>query len=127
MSAPHGTPPPANNPHNPNNPNRPNPNYLKNFGFLLLAVWLIFQGLAYILKISIPHDSKILQGINLTAGVILFLHAVKLLHGNYGVFFLGCWLILQNILYLFHLTFTHSGLLISSFGIIIGILLILKK
>jgi hypothetical protein len=99
---------------------------MKQAGLWLLAAWLILQGLEAIFKFSFPGDGKVLPIINLIAGAALFLYAVKLKHGNIGLFLLGCWAILQNTLFLFHLTFSHSSLIVPLLGLIAGVFLVVK-
>lgn len=100
---------------------------MKQTSLWLLAAWLIIQGLEFIFKFSFPHEEKILPIINLLAGTALFLYAVKLKRGDIGLFLLGCWAVLQNTLFLFHVTFHYSGMVLSILGIVAGIFLIIGQ
>jgi len=99
---------------------------MKYIGLLLLAIWLIAQGAGSLLNIYFPYEAKVLPIINVISGVLLTLTTIKLKHGDIGIFFLGCWAILQSSLFLFHITFSHSNLVVHLLGILAGILLILK-
>ncbi len=98
---------------------------MKQAGLWFLAAWLIIQGLQVVFKFSLPGEAKLLPVINLLAGVCLFLYAVKLKRGDIGLFLLGCWAVLQNILFLFHLTFHYSAMVVSILGIVAGCFLII--
>jgi len=98
---------------------------MKQAGLWFLAAWLIIQGLQVVFKFSFPKEDKILPLINLVSGVALFLYAVKLKRGDIGLFLLGCWAILQNTLFLFHITFHYSSLVIAILGIMAGIFLVI--
>ncbi len=98
---------------------------MKQIGLWFLAAWLIIQGLEAVFKFSFPADGKILPAINLLSGSALFLYAVKLKRGDVGLFLLGCWAVLQSTLFLFHLSFHHSNMIVSILGILAGIFLII--
>ena len=99
----------------------------KYIGLVLLAFWLILQGLEGFFEFYIPHEEKILPIINITAGLILLFQAIKLKHGDVGVFLLGCWAVLNSTLFLFHTSFFYSNTIVNLLGVVAGIMLILKK
>lgn len=97
---------------------------VKYFGLVLLAIWLIVQGLEYLLGFYFPKEQKILPAINLLAGIMLLLYAIKLKRGDVGLFLLGCWAILQSSMFLFHYSFSYSNAIVHILGIVAGVLLI---
>lgn len=96
-------------------------------GLVLLGLWLTAQGLEGIFEFYFPHEDKILPVINLLAGLILSGYAIKLKHGDIGLFLLGCWATLNSGLFLFHYSFHYSNTIIHVLGIAAGMMLILKK
>jgi hypothetical protein len=98
----------------------------KYIGLVLLAVWLITQGLENLFEFYFPHEDKILPAINLIAGVILLMYAIKLKHGDIGLFLLGCWAFLSSSLFLFHYSFFYSNIITHVLGVAAGIMLIMR-
>jgi hypothetical protein len=91
----------------------------KYIGLVLLAVWLITQGLENLFEFYFPHEDKILPAINLIAGIILLLYAIKLKHGDIGLFLLGCWAFLSS-------SFFYSNIITHVLGVAAGIMLIMR-
>lgn len=98
----------------------------KYIGLVLLALWLIAQGLEGIFDFFFPHEEKILPIINFIAGLILLGYAVKLKHGDLGLFVLGLWSALRSGFFLFHYSFNHSNTILDVLGIVAGILLLIR-
>lgn len=98
----------------------------KYIGLVILALWLTLQGLEGLFEFYFPHEDKILPTINLIAGVFLLSYAIKLKHGNLGLFFLGCWCVLHNGLFLFHYSFSYSNSIVNVLGIVAGVMLVIK-
>lgn len=98
----------------------------KHIGLVLLAVWLITQGLEGFFEFYFPHENKVLPAINFTAGAILLGIAIKMKHGDIGLFLLGCWSVLNSGLFLFHYSFTYSDTITHILGVTAGLFLIMK-
>jgi hypothetical protein len=98
----------------------------KYLGLIFLAIWLIAQGLESFFEFYFPHEEKIFPAINLVAGIILAGYCIKLKHGDIGLFLLGCWAVLDSILFLFHFSFEYSNMIVHGLGLVAGIMLILK-
>ncbi len=98
----------------------------KYIGLLFLGIWLTVQGLEGYFEFYFPHENKVLPLINLVAGLLLLFQAIRLKHGDVGIFLLGCWAILSSFLFLSHLSFTHSNTVVHLLGLVAGILLILR-
>jgi hypothetical protein len=98
----------------------------KYIGLVILAIWLTAQGLEGLFEFYFPHEDKILPTINLIAGVLLLSYAIKLKHGDLGLFFLGCWAVLNSGLFLFHYSFSYSNTIVNVLGVVAGVMLIIK-
>lgn len=99
---------------------------MKYTGLILLALWLIAQGLKFIFNLYFPREQEILPLVNMAAGVFLVLCLLKIKRGEISLFFLGVWAILQSSLLLFDYSFNYSHTLVHLLGIVAGILLIFK-
>lgn len=99
----------------------------KYIGLVFLAIWMITQGLEGFFEFYFPHEDKVLPAINLSAGFILLFYAIKLKHGDIGLFLLGCWAVLNSGLFLFHYSFIYSSTITHVLGIAAGVCLILKR
>jgi uncharacterized membrane protein YphA (DoxX/SURF4 family) len=100
---------------------------IKYIGLIFLAVWLILQGLTGYFEFYVPYEEKIFPAINLIAGLILLFRSIKLKHGDVGLFLLGCWAVLDSVLFLFHYSFRYSNTIVHLLGLVAGILLIFRR
>ncbi|MCK5871377.1 MAG: hypothetical protein KAG26_01005 [Methylococcales bacterium] len=110
---------------------------LKYIGFVILALWLILQGLGDVLKIGFLKDHKILPIINMVGGAFLILGLIKrqlsdisiLLFGAWskhiGLFILSVWLILQGLGNTLKFDFPDYDKILPILNIVGGIFLIL--
>lgn len=99
---------------------------LKYIGLVILALWLIAQGVGHLLEFYFPKEQKILPIINIVAGVILVLATIKIKRGEIGLLILGIWAVFQSSMFLFNYSFNYSNMAVHILGIFAGLLLIFK-
>lgn len=99
---------------------------MKNLGLLILAVWLITQGVLDLTKLHFPYDKLILSIVALVAGLVLLIYVIKTKLSDVGLLLLGVWLVLRSSLYLFHLSFPYSDMTIAIIGVVSGGLLLIR-
>ncbi|MCK5121423.1 MAG: hypothetical protein KAQ91_05540 [Methylococcales bacterium] len=99
---------------------------MKYWGLLILALWLIIQGVLDLTNLHFPYEKLVMSIMALVAGLVLFLHAVKTKLSDVGLLLLGIWLVLRSSLFLFHFTFPYSDMTIAILGIVAGVLLLIR-
>ena len=98
----------------------------RNPGFLLLAIWLIAQGLLGLLPLRIPGIGPVLDLIALGAGVLLLVGARGRSVSRYpGTLLLSIWLIATGLLGLFGGSVAGLVSILALVSIIAGILILL--
>jgi len=94
---------------------------------LLLAIFLILQGLMILFNIAFDASGIILGILALvSAGFMLFGKKLNIAK-NLGVLFLAIWLILTGLMLLINLGFSAMPLIMCILAILAGIFLLLKK
>ena len=99
---------------------------MNSIGPFLLALWLISQSLIKLLDLKLPYGSIILSVVALSAGVFLLWPAIKLKKGV-GWLLLSLWLILSAGSELFHLSFSHSSVILAIISFFSGFFLLIRK
>lgn len=106
----------------PHQDNRP----LISMGMLMLVVVLMTRGLLALLNTSFPGANVVLSVIATAAGFLLLfaLFEPRNFH-TIGVFVLGVWLIMVNLLPWFNIVYPYSGIVNNSLAFIAGVLLLI--
>jgi hypothetical protein len=101
---------------------------MSNIGILLLAIWLILQGIIPLLGIRIPSEDVILGILAIAAGVLLLLPQRKMrFTGNLGMLLLSIWLIVLGVIQVLQINFPASTTILAILAIAAGVLLLLKR
>ncbi len=97
-------------------------------GMIVLAIWLIAQGIVSLFQITIPSVALILPVIAILAGVLLLLRArdPKAVV-NLGYLLLSVWLILTGLLTLFGVASLQLAIVMAVLGAVAGILILVGQ
>ncbi len=97
-------------------------------GIIVLALWLIVQGIVDLFQINIPSLTFILPIIAILSGVLLMLRArdPKTVI-NLGYLLLSVWLILTGLLPLFGISSAQLVIVMAVLGAVAGVLLLVGQ
>jgi hypothetical protein len=97
-------------------------------GSLLLAIFLILQGVFFLFNIDFAGIMIIIGALAIAAGILMLMgmKGAKISQ-SLGILFLAIWLILNGLIFLIRLSFSGSALILSILAIVSGIFLILKR
>ena len=97
-------------------------------GIIVLALWLIVQGIVDLFQINIPSLTFILPIIAILSGVLLMLRArdPKTVI-NLGYLLLSVWLILTGLLPLFGVSSAQLVIVMAVLGAVAGVLLLVGQ
>lgn len=100
---------------------------MKNYGLLLLGVWLAGRSGLDLLGVSFPYQKLVLQILALVAGSLLILNEFKARLESMGTLLLGIWLAAGAAMALSGYGFASSKLVMAVLALVAGVLLILRK
>ncbi|OGO34200.1 MAG: hypothetical protein A2Z16_06420 [Chloroflexi bacterium RBG_16_54_18] len=101
---------------------------MRNFGMILLAIWLILYGAIPLIGISIPSADLILAILAVAAGLLILLGQRRFhFKGNFGFLLLAVWLILVGLLQLINIGFPASGTVTAILAIAAGVFLLIRR
>ncbi len=100
---------------------------LKVTGLLLLACWLIVQGLLILTPLHFSYEKTLLAALALTSGVVLLMDLLRFKLANAGILMLSIWLLLRSSMILFHVHFPYSETLLAGLGIVAGVFLMVRR
>jgi hypothetical protein len=101
---------------------------INSIGMLVLAVWLVAQGLVSLFRITNPTVLLALPIIAILAGVLIMLRIRDSKPAvNVGFLLLSVWLILTGLNPLLHVDTTELGLVLSIFGLAAGVLILVGQ
>ncbi len=86
---------------------------MKNYGLLLLGLWLITRSLLELFNFHFSYDHLVLACIALAAGILFFVYELKTKLQSIGMVLLGIWLITGAAMALFKFTFPSSQLIMG--------------
>jgi len=97
----------------------------KNFGVVLLGIWLIATGLFPLLNVSFTSSALLLALLAVATGVLILVgpRGGKLPR-NLGALLLSIWLIATGLFPLLNIRFANSGLLLALLAIAAGVLIL---
>ncbi|HEX9013036.1 MAG TPA: hypothetical protein VF813_05950 [Anaerolineaceae bacterium] len=101
---------------------------LNSIGLIVLAVWLVLEGLVTLFKIDIPSLTLILPILAILAGVLVLLRirdSKPIV--NLGMLLLALWLILTGLIPLLRINQADLGLVMAVLGVAAGVLLLLGQ
>jgi hypothetical protein len=96
-------------------------------GLLLLAFWLIVEGLLSLTGLHFPYEKIILAVLAFASGLFLLLDMFLSRLGNIGLLLLSIWLLINSTMVLFHYHFPYSQAILACLGIGAGLLLIVRR
>ena len=97
-------------------------------GFILLAIWLIVQGLVGLFDVGFEGLGILLGILAIAAGVVLLIALTRGgIGSNIGLLLLGIWLVARGLLALFHVgvSFVETALALIAIGA--GVLIVLGR
>jgi hypothetical protein len=102
-------------------------NILKNLGWILLGIWLVFRGLFALIDASFTGLNLVLDILAIAAGLLILfgLRSRSLSNPrNLGDLLLGIWLLLSALLSLLNASFAGAGLVLDILAIAAGALIL---
>ena len=100
----------------------------RNWGLLLLSIWLIATGLLPLLKISLPHEATILAVLALAAGILLLIGASGTrMVSHLSALLLSIWLLVQGAIQLLQVSFPQMGLVMAVLAVAAGALMLVGR
>ena len=101
---------------------------MRALGNILLAVWLILEGLISLLNLSFSGSDLIMAILAIAAGVMLILGRGNIKFSrNLGILLLSIWLILFGLLPLIGISFSADYIVLGVLAIAAGVLLLLNR
>ncbi len=101
---------------------------INTIGMIVLAVWLVAQGLVTLFRVTNPTVVLVLPVFAIVAGVLILLRirdskAIV----NLGFLLLSVWLILTGLLPLLNVGSTEIGLVLAILGLAAGVLILVGQ
>jgi hypothetical protein len=101
---------------------------LNNIGMIILALWLVAQGMVTMFQINNPNLTVALPVLAILAGVMILLRlreSKPLV--SLGILLLSVWLILTGIIPILHAQSTELALVMAALGLAAGILILVAQ
>lgn len=106
----------------------PRGRWTQNLGIILLAIWLILEGLLGLFGFHFSAEGTVLGIIAIVAGAILLFRLPRGgLSRNLGIVLLAIWLILEGVLSLFGFSFTSEDIVLGILAIVAGVLILFER
>jgi hypothetical protein len=106
----------------------PRGRWTRNLGIILLAIWLILEGLLGLFGFHFSGEGIVLGIIAIVAGAILLFRLPRgRLSRNLGIILLSIWLILEGLLSLFGFSFASEGIVLGILAIAAGVLILFER
>ncbi len=100
---------------------------MKKAANILLGIWLIATGFAYLGVIRFANSGTLLALLAIVAGILLLLaDRGEKLWPRIGNILLGLWVLLNGLLAILHLHFTGSGVVLEVLAISAGVLILIR-
>jgi hypothetical protein len=94
---------------------------------IILAIWLILQGLVDLVALTLPGGDLLLAILAIVAGILIFLDIRGAVGSNIGRLLLAIWLILAGIIPLLSISFPASDTVLAVLAVAAGVLLLLRR
>jgi len=100
----------------------------RNWGLVVLSLWLIATGLLPLLKISLPGGAMILAILAIAAGVLLLssLSGMRIT-SRLGALLLSIWLLVQGAIQLLQISFPQMGPVMAVLAVAAGALMLVGR
>jgi len=100
----------------------------RNWGLIVLSIWLIATGLLPLLKISLPGGTMLLAVLAVAAGVLLLIGTGGTrLTSHLGALLLSIWLLVQGAIQLLQVSFPQMGLVMAVLAVAAGALMLVGR
>ncbi len=100
----------------------------RNWGLVVLSIWLIATGLLPLLRISLPGGAMILAILAIVAGILLLIGANRIrVTGPLGALLLSIWLVVQGAIQLLQVSFPQLGLVMAVLAVAAGALMLVGR
>jgi hypothetical protein len=100
----------------------------RNWGLIVLSIWLIATGLLPLLKINLPGGAMLLAVLAVAAGVLLLIGTSGARMTNrLGALLLSIWLLVQGALQLLQVSFPQMGLVMAVLAVAAGALMLVGR
>ena len=100
----------------------------RNWGLIVLSIWLIATGLLPLLKISLPGSAMLLAVLAVAAGLLLLIGTSGTrMTSRLGALLLSLWLLVQGALQLLQVSFPQMGLVMAVLAVAAGALMLVGR
>jgi len=100
----------------------------RNWGLIVLSIWLIATGLLPLLKVSLPGGTMILAVLAIAAGVLLLIGTSGTrMASRLGALLLSIWLLVQGAIQLLQVSFPQMGLVMAVLAVAAGALMLVGR
>ncbi len=100
----------------------------RNWGLIVLSIWLIATGLLPLLKISLPGGTMLLAVLAVAAGVLLLIGTGGTrVTSRLGALLLSIWLLVQGAVQLLQVSFPQMGLVMAVLAVAAGALMLIGR
>jgi len=100
----------------------------RNWGLIVLSIWLIATGLLPLLKINLPGGAMLLAVLAVAAGALLLIGTSRTrITGHLGALLLSIWLLVQGAIQLLQVSFPQMGLVMAVLAVAAGTLMLVGR
>ncbi len=100
----------------------------RNWGLMVLSIWLIATGLLPLLKISLPGGAMLLAVLAVAAGALLLIGTGGTrMTRHLGALLLSIWLLVQGAFQLLQVSFPQMGLVMAVLAVAAGALMLVGR